>query len=142
MIFDTIVVGAGQAGLAVGYYLQQAGLNFAILDASADPGGSWPKYYDSLILNTPARYSALPGLAFPSDPDRYPARDEVVAYLRWYAAHFRMPIIASTRVSHIERIDGRFHVLASDQNTYVARAVVAATGVFGRPHLPTIADRE
>ena len=62
MIYDAIVIGAGQAGLAAGYYLQQSGLDFLILEASQDPVGSWPHYYDSLVLNSPAPYSSLPGL--------------------------------------------------------------------------------
>jgi putative flavoprotein involved in K+ transport len=139
MLYDTIVIGAGQAGLAVGYHLQRAGLRFVILEAGAEPGGSWPNYYDSLTLNTPARYSALPGLALRGDPDHYPVRDEMTAYLREYASFFGMPIIPSTRARQIERIDGRFQVLAGDRTTYTARTLVAATGTFGRPYRPAIA---
>jgi putative flavoprotein involved in K+ transport len=138
MIFDMIVIGAGQAGLAAGYYLQQAGLNFLILEASDEPVGSWPHYYDSLVLNSPAHYSALPGLPFPGEPDRYPARDEVVAYLRQYAAHFGLPIMLRTRVSSVERADTLFRVTTNGAGSYVARAVVAATGFFGRPYLPAL----
>ena len=65
MIYDALVIGAGQAGLATGYRLQQAGLRFLILEAGSQPGGSWPYFYDSLLLNSPARYSSLPGLPFP-----------------------------------------------------------------------------
>lgn len=139
MLYDTIVIGAGQAGLAAGYHLQRAGLRFVILEAGAEPGGSWPSFYDSLTLNTPARYSALPGLALRGDPDHYPVRDEMAAYLREYAAFFGMPIIPSTRVRQVERIDGRFHVLAGDHTSYAARTLVAATGTFGRPYRPSIA---
>src|SRR5207249_4285573 len=78
-IYETIVIGAGQAGLATGYWLRQAGLRFVLLEADRQPGGSWPRYYDSLTLFSPARYSGLPGLPFPGDPERYPARDEVVS---------------------------------------------------------------
>src|SRR6266508_6007320 len=78
MIYDALVIGSGQAGLAAAYYLQQAGLSFLVLEADDAPSGSWPQFYDSLTLNSPARYSALPGLPFPGPPDRYPVRDEVV----------------------------------------------------------------
>lgn len=81
----TLVVGGGQAGLAAGYHLERAGLSFTILEAGEEAGGSWPDYYDSLRLFSPARYSGLPGLPFPGLPDRYPTREEVVAYLRGYA---------------------------------------------------------
>jgi len=142
MIYDALVIGSGQAGLAAGFYLQQAHLSFVMLEANDAPGGSWPRYYDSLVLNTPARYSSLPGLAFPGPAERYPARDEVVAYLRAYAAHFRLPIITGARVQRIDRGDQHFRVLASDGGCYRARTVVAATGSFGRPYRPSIAGQD
>jgi putative flavoprotein involved in K+ transport len=79
---DVLAVGGGQAGLAAGYHLQQAGLSFLILEAGAEPVGSWPAYYDSLTLFSPAGFSSLPGMAFPGDPDRYPVRDDIIDYLR------------------------------------------------------------
>src|SRR5689334_9422832 len=100
---DTLVIGAGQAGLAVSYHLQRAGHSFSILEASAQPGGSWPHYYDSLRLFSPAQFSSLPGLLFPGDPERYPARDEVIAYLRQYADHFQLPIASGVRVASVAR---------------------------------------
>lgn len=138
MIYDTIVIGAGQAGLATGYYLQKAGLRFLILEGSDQPGGSWPHFYDSLSLNSPARYSSLPGLPFPGQPDRYPRRDEAVAYLRSYAAHFALPIITGTRVLQIERSGRFFRVITGDKGCYRARTIVAATGFFGQPHMPNL----
>jgi len=138
MIYDAIVIGAGQAGLAAGYYLQKAGLNFLILEASDEPAGSWPHYYDSLVLNSPARYSSLPGLPVPGQSDRYPARDDVVAYLRHYAAHFALPITTRTRVSNVERSDHFFRVITNGERSYLTRTIVAATGFFGHPYMPAI----
>lgn len=135
MRYDTIVIGAGQSGLATGYHLQQAGRRFLILEAGDAPGGSWPCFYDSLLLNSPAHYSSLPGLAFPGDPDRYPRRDEAVAYLRAYAAHFRLPVATRTRVSKIERTGESFRLM-TNRGFYEASSVVAATGFFGGPNLP------
>src|SRR5947207_7942143 len=103
--FDAIVIGAGQAGLATGYHLQQAGLRFVVLEAGRRPGGSWPSYYDSLTLFSPARYSGLPGLDFPGDPGHYPHRDEVVAYLRRYAASLGADIRTSTPVTAVQAHD-------------------------------------
>ena len=134
--FDTIVVGAGQAGLAAGYYLRHAGLAFTILEASAQPAGSWPNYYDNLKLFTPARYAALPGLPFPGAPDRYPLRDEVVAYLRDYAAHFGLPVVTGARVEHVQRSGLWFHLLTAAGDLFQARGLIAATGSFHRPYLP------
>lgn len=138
MIYDTIVIGAGQAGLAAGYYLQRAGLRFLILEAGNEPGGSWPHFYDSLSLNSTARYSSLPGLPFPGLPDRYPRRDEAVAYLRSYAAHFALPVVTGARVVKVERAGRFFRVITGDKGGFRARTVVAATGFFGQPNMPNL----
>lgn len=82
---DVVVVGGGQAGLAIGYHLAQEDRNFTILEAAGQPAAAWRARWDSLRLFTPARYDSLPGKPFPSDPDSYPGRDEVVEYLTDYA---------------------------------------------------------
>lgn len=135
-IYDAIIIGGGQAGLAAGYHLQRTGLRFLILEAGDEPVGAWPHYYDSLSLNSAARYSSLPGLSFPGDPERYPARDEVAAYLRQYAAHFNLPVITGAPVGSVERAGRLFRVVTSTKGVYLARTVVAATGFFDRPHVP------
>src|SRR6478672_3955971 len=89
---DTIIVGGGQAALALGYFLQQQGRDFTILEAAAEPAAAWRSRWNSLRLFTPARYDSLPGLPFPGDPDHYPSRDEVVAYLTDYAERFDLPV--------------------------------------------------
>ena len=95
------MIGGGQAGLAIGYFLAQQGRDFTILEAAAEPAAAWRERWDSLELFTPARYDALPGLAFPGDPDRYPASDEVVAYLTDYARRFDLPVELGSRVRSI-----------------------------------------
>ncbi|HET6659718.1 MAG TPA: NAD(P)/FAD-dependent oxidoreductase [Rubrobacter sp.] len=142
-VLDTLVVGAGQAGLAAGYHLKRAGLSFEILEARGEPGGSWPGYYDSLKLFSPARYSGLPGMPFPGSPDRYPARDEVVGYLRGYAEAFGLPVLAGKRVLRAERAAvGGFRLLTDDGGEYRARTLIAATGSFARPHQPRFPGQE
>jgi putative flavoprotein involved in K+ transport len=138
MIYDAIIIGAGQAGLAIGYHLQKTGLLFLILEAGDELGGSWPHYYDSLLLNTPARYSSLPGLPFPGHPDHYPQRDEVVTYLRSYAAHFDLPIVTGAQVTKVERRGQLFHLTTGGKDSYETHTVVAATGFFGQPYLPDL----
>jgi putative flavoprotein involved in K+ transport len=111
-------------------------------ESAAQPGGSWPHYYDSLRLFSPARFSSLPGLRFPGDPERYPARDEVIAYLRDYARHFQLPIVTDTRGARIARENGLFVVQTENGQVFQARGLIAATGSFHRPHLPTIPGQE
>src|SRR6478609_8066468 len=94
--FDVVVIGAGQAGLAIGYFLARQGRRFMILEAADGVGVAWRGRWDSLVLFTPRRYDALPGLAFPGDPDGYPSGDEVAAYLQRYAEHFQLPIELSS----------------------------------------------
>jgi putative flavoprotein involved in K+ transport len=141
-LVDTLVIGAGQAGLAAGYHLQRAGQSFTILEAAAQPGGSWPQYYDSLRLFSPAGFSSLPGLRFPGNPERYPARDEVISYLRDYATYFQLPIVTNTRVASIIREHGLFAVQTNNGQVFQARSLIAATGSFHRPHLPALPDQE
>jgi putative flavoprotein involved in K+ transport len=137
---EVVVVGGGQAGLAVGYFLALQGRNFTILEAAAEPAAAWRERWDSLKLFTPARYDALPGLAFPGDPDRYPGRDEVVAYLTMYARHFDLPVEHSSRVRSISKSDGSYLIELGDRS-YEADQVVVATGPFQTPRVPAIADR-
>lgn len=82
--FDVVVIGAGQAGLAVGYYLRRTGLSHVLLDASPVPGGAWPDTWRSLRLFSPADASSLPGWLMPPAADGYPTRDEAVDYLTRY----------------------------------------------------------
>lgn len=146
-IYDVLVIGAGQAGLAAGYYLQQTGLRYAILDAQTQPGGNWPAYYDSLKLFSPARYSSLPGYPFPGDPNRYPLRDEVVAYLRAYAEHFHLLVLGGQHVrrviKHAENESARFTLEVSGAEPILhCRALIVATGGFGKPNWPHLAGQK
>ena len=83
--YDVLVIGAGQTGLTVGYYLQQAGLRFLIVDAADQVGSAWAQRWESLVLFTPRRYNAMPGLSFDGEPNQEPTRDEVIDYLHRYA---------------------------------------------------------
>ncbi len=139
---DVIVIGGGQSGLAAARAAVERGLAPVVLEASPEPTGSWPRYYDSLTLFSPARYSALPGLRFPGDPDRYPRRDEVVAYLTAYAARLDADIRTGRRVAAVRRGDGAFEVDLAGGGRLSARAVAAASGSFGRPHRPALPGLE
>jgi putative flavoprotein involved in K+ transport len=137
---DVIVVGGGQAGLAIGYFLARQGRDFIILEAAAEPATAWRGRWDSLKLFTSARYDSLPGLEFPGDPDRYPGRDEVVDYLTDYVRHFDLPVELESRVRAIRRTGGTY-LLELDDRTYEADQVVVATGPFQVPFMPVISER-
>lgn len=137
---DVVVIGAGQAGLAVGHTLKQAGVDFAILDAATELGVSWTNRWDSLRLFTSARYCGLPGLPFPGDPDRYPTKDEVPHYFRTYAATFELPIHFDNRVISVGRSDGVFTV-TTPAARITARQVVVAVGAFQTPLIPGFSRR-
>ena len=107
---EVIVVGGGQAGLAIGYFLARQRRSFVILEAEEEPAAAWRARWDSLRLFTPVRYSGLPGLPFPGDPDSYPGRDDVVAYLTEYARHFSLPLALGSRVRAIRQAHGRYLV--------------------------------
>jgi FtsP/CotA-like multicopper oxidase with cupredoxin domain/cation diffusion facilitator CzcD-associated flavoprotein CzcO len=136
---EVVVVGGGQTGLAIGYFLAQQGRDFTILEAEREPAAAWGARWDSLRLFTPVRYSSLPGLRFPGDPDAYPTRDEVAAYLTEYARRFELPVELNSRVRSLRRTDGTYRVELDDR-TYEADQVVVATGPFQVPFVPPIAE--
>ena len=145
-LWDVLIVGGGQAGLATARALSKTGLEFAVLEGGSEAVGSWPQYYDSLHLFSPAKHSSLPELTFPGDPDGYPSRDEVVAYLREYQAHFDLPVYVQARVQSLHRPvknghDSRFELRLESGERLQARAVVSATGSFHTPFVPRIAGQ-
>ncbi|WP_203336376.1 flavin-containing monooxygenase [Nocardioides limicola] len=129
---ETLIIGAGQAGLATGYQLKQLGREFVIVDGMARIGDNWRCHYDSLTLFTPARANGLDGLPFPGDPWHFPTKDEFAEYLELYAVSNDLPVRMQTRVERLSRSsDGRFTAnLGSDEIT--CDNVVVATGTFGR----------
>jgi putative flavoprotein involved in K+ transport len=135
------VVGAGQAGLAIGYFLRHQGGRFVIFDRSGQVAPAWHQRWDSLTLFTPRRFSGLPGFSFPGDPDGYPTRGEVIAYLDRYAETFELPIELDSEVKRLDRgDDGRFR-LELDGRAVTADQVVVATGPFQTPYVPKLAER-
>ncbi|MGG6447685.1 NAD(P)-binding domain-containing protein [Pseudobacillus badius] len=141
-ILDSIVIGGGQAGLASGYHLQKKGLQFLILEASKQATGSWPHYYESLKLFSPARFSSLPGMKFPAPPDHYPLRDEVIQYLQEYIKQFQLPVMTSQRVTDVEKVGEVFRIHTISGETFQARTIINATGCFHNPFSPLIKGQE
>jgi putative flavoprotein involved in K+ transport len=138
---DVLVIGAGQAGLALGYHLKRTPFRFQIVDRHVRVGDSWRNRYASLVLFTPRAYSALPGLEVPGDPDGYPTKDEMAEYLEAYAAHFDLPVVLGNGIRRLERADGGFRAITEASELIDARAVVLATGAFQRPAIPAISKQ-
>ncbi len=135
-----IVIGAGQTGLAMGYYLRKLNKPFLVVDAYRRVGDAWRKRYDSLTLFTPRKYSELPGMGMTGDPDGYPHKDEVADYLEAYAEKFQLPIQLSTQIVQAALRDGGFS-LKTSQGDIFARTLTVATGPFSRPFIPQLSGR-
>jgi putative flavoprotein involved in K+ transport len=137
-VLDAIVIGGGQAGLAMAWHLRQQNRRFLVLDAGPAIGHSWRSRWDSLVLFTPAQYDALPAMAFPAPADTYPTREQVADYLRDYAAAFDLPVRLDSAVTGLRRTGELFEV-DTDAQTFQARQVVVCTGPFAVPFIPAAA---
>jgi putative flavoprotein involved in K+ transport len=136
--FDTIVIGGGQSGLALGYYLAQQGRDFVILDAGTRVGDAWRRRWDSLRLFTPAAYSSLPGLPFPAPGTSFPTKDAMADYLEGYAQAFDLPVRCGQRVATLRSADDGYRVTTGDAE-YTADHVIVATGPYHAPRIPIFA---
>lgn len=138
---DTVIIGAGQAGLSAGYHLSRRGMPFVILDADARIGDHWRRHWDSLRLYSPARFDGLPGMRFPASSFHYPSGREMGDYLEAYAAKLALPVKSGTRVDRVrpaEDPDSGYVVTAGGRR-YEAAQVVVATGAFNQPRVPDFA---
>src|SRR3954449_7171988 len=136
---ETVVIGGGQAGLAVGYFLSKLGRPFVILDANPRVGDTWRGRWDTMRLFTPARRDGLPGRPFPAPKHSFPTREAMADYLEDYARHFELPVQGGVRVDALARADdGRF-LIAAGERRFSADHVVIATGPFQRAKVPDFA---
>jgi putative flavoprotein involved in K+ transport len=134
-LLDTVVIGGGQAGLAIAWHLKRQGLRFVVLEAGSELGHTWRDRWDSLKLFTPAQYDGLPGMPFPAPTDTYPTKDPVADYLQTYVTAFDLPVRLKTKVTSLSQADQRFDVRTAD-DTFHTRQVVVATGPFQVPFVP------
>ncbi|MCT9869441.1 flavin-containing monooxygenase [Paenarthrobacter aurescens] len=135
---DTVIVGGGQAGLALGYWLSREGRDFVILDGNGRPGDAWRKRWDSLRLFTPAKYDGLPGFPFPGDRLAFPTKDQLADYLEDYVVRFDLPFVPSAYVEEISP-DGEGFAVRSGDRIWHTRNVVIATGGHRIPKRPSFA---
>jgi putative flavoprotein involved in K+ transport len=136
---DVLVIGGGQAGLAMGYHLTQRGLRFQIVDSGPEIGHVWHSRWDSLRLFTSGRYDNLSGLPFPAAADAYPGKDDVADYLRAYAAEFAVPVRLDTKVTSLVRAGDGSYLVKAGADAVEAGQVVVATGAFQQPFTPPVA---
>jgi putative flavoprotein involved in K+ transport len=136
--YDTIIIGAGQAGLSTGYYLKQQGRDFVILDANERIGDTWRNRWDSLRLFTPARYNGLVGMPFPAPAHTFPTKDEMADYLEAYAAHFELPVRTGVRVDCLSK-NGRSFVVTAGERRFTVKHVVVAMANYQKAKVPPFA---
>jgi putative flavoprotein involved in K+ transport len=137
---DVLVIGAGQAGLALASALRGMPLRVELVDRAARLGDSWRRRYDSLTLFTPRALSALPGLPLPGDPDGYPTKDEIADYLESYARWLGVEVHLRTGIRRLTRSGGLFRAETDQDGVIAARAAVVAAGAFQEPIVPPHAD--
>jgi putative flavoprotein involved in K+ transport len=130
-----VVVGAGRPGLAAARALHELDVPVVVLEADDRPAGSWPRYYDSLRLFSPAAYSLIPGVVVPGRLGAtIPSRDDVADYLERQAAALPVEVHTDTRAASVRQEGREFVVVADDEREYRAAGVVAASGSFSNPH--------
>ena len=147
-VYDCIVVGGGQSGVATGYYLRKRpAVDFLILDDQDGPGAAWRHMWPSMTLFSAHTFSNLPGMPMPSY-DGYPPASHVVDYLASYEQRYDLPMLRPVTVDRIEHRDdcegagqaGLFTII-TDERTFYARTVVMATGTHSAPFVPAYPGR-
>ncbi|WP_424556244.1 ArsO family NAD(P)H-dependent flavin-containing monooxygenase [Streptacidiphilus pinicola] len=140
---QVLVIGGGQAGLAAGYYLRRAGLDFAVLDNAEAPGGAWQDYWESLRLFSPAAYSSLPGRPMPNQPGHdAPDAAHVVDYLTEYEKRYELPVHRPVQVHAVHDTDDGGLLVHTDDGTWHTRALISATGNWTRPFVPAVPGQQ
>lgn len=138
---ETVIIGGGQAGLAVSYYLSQRDRPHVVLEQAAQAANAWRSHrWDSFTLNTPNWQSGLPGAELPGDhPDGFIAREQIVAYFENYVERFHLPVSYGVHVETVRpNEDGRGYVVDTNVGRFVADNVVIATGLYQKPKFPAI----
>ena len=137
---ETVIIGAGQAGLATAYHVRRRGRDCVVLDRNQRIGDGWRQQWDSLRLYSPAKFDGLPGMPFPGEPWSFPGKDDLADYLESYAHRWEIPVRLGVRVRRVSSREGGGYVVDTDTGPLSCDNVVVATGTFGRtPHVPDFA---
>lgn len=135
--YDVIIIGGGQSALACAYFLQRSNLTYVILDDQSQSGGAWRHTWDSLTLFSPAEYSSLPGWMMPKSENKFPLKDEVIAYLKAYEERYKLKIERPVQVNAVHENSEGFE-LQTDNGLYYSRALISATGTWKKPFIPNV----
>jgi len=135
----TVIVGGGQAGLSVGYFLTKRKIPFVILDAGARVGDGWRNRWDSLSLFSPARFNGLAGMPFPAPRFAFPTKDEMADYLESYGERFRLPVRNNVAVDRVWK-EGNHFMISADDMLIEAEHVVVAMSNYQEPRVPEFAS--
>jgi putative flavoprotein involved in K+ transport len=138
---EVLIIGAAQAGLAMGYALKNSNLRFKLVESHKRIGDSWRNRYDSLVLFTPRSLSSLPGFALDGDPYKYANKDEFADYLERYACRFNLPVRLNAGIQALAHIDDGFRVITTKDEIIETRAVILATGGFQTSSVPAFANQ-
>lgn len=141
-VWDSLVIGAGQAGLSASYHLRRTGVAHVVLDANAGPGGAWQHRWDALTMHDVHGIADLPGRERPPMDDDAPANRAVPAYFADYERGFSLPIERPVLVDRVEDDDGLLVTTARDGRTWRSRTLVNATGTWTRPFVPYYPGQE
>ena len=162
-MYDVVVIGGGQAGLAIGYYLSKTKLNYVILDENPKAGGAWLHTWDSLSLFSPSNNSSLPGWFMPKSQFEYPTKNEVIDYLEKYESRYKLNIIRNTKVLSIETTENIENtqnksiapnylikcinnpnelIKLEDITEYNSKYIINATGNFNNPYIPDYKNKD
>ncbi len=136
-MLDVLIIGAGQAGLSVAYFLKRYTSNYLLLDNRESPGGAWLKTWDSLRLFSPTQFSSLSGWPMPQSEEAYPTKDEFIEYLTLYEQRYKFPIERPVSVEAVNKTASGFEVLSSSGQAYQSKMVVCATGTASGPLIPS-----
>ena len=136
--WGTIIIGAGQAGLATGYHLLKAKEDFLIIDAAKNVGDSWRRRWDSLRLFSPAQFNGLPGFPFPASRGTFPSKDDLADYLEKYSTEFHLPVRMGEKVNHLSRTQSGFEITTT-KGILKCDRVIVATGTNPLPRIPEFA---
>lgn len=142
VIYPSLIIGAGPAGLATSFELARAGVSHVVLERGPEVGHSWAHYYDSLVLHTTRSLSTMPGLSFPPGTGTFPTRRDMVAYLRTYASSFELPVRCGADVTSLTRNQDVWVARTAAGAEYRAHTAVVATGIAANPRVPALPGRD